>query len=216
MDTPTDGQPTDDFATIPDVPIPTDTQRVSPNQIASGVARGIQQFGSDQVYVDSGNNQFVVADSTSPRVVMGNQATFGEGFYVSKSGIDATTNTDPTQWIFNSNQDVFKIIKTDVITESIDLGVGGTTFTIPHNLGFVPTYDVYWFNPLFGGQYHKLPHIAALTVGTPPTATMSINIVSEAYVDSNNLYISWIQGNATGIITLTFRYYLLQETAAVT
>lgn len=39
-----DGKTSNDFATIPDVPVNAATDRVKPNQVASGVTRGTQLY----------------------------------------------------------------------------------------------------------------------------------------------------------------------------
>lgn len=144
LGSPQDSNVTDSLPTIADVSLDAIASRVNPNQIPSGVTRGIQQLGSDKVYSDGGNNQIIVAD-TVPRVVMGNQPTFGEGFYVSKADIDATTNTDPNNWIFNSSQNVYKIVKTipislDVVVPSSTLSGYGSV-TVEHSLTFEPAYE---------------------------------------------------------------------------
>jgi hypothetical protein len=50
-----DAQPIDDFATIPDVPIQAESNRVNPNQVASGVTRGTQTYmNTDGSYMTMG------------------------------------------------------------------------------------------------------------------------------------------------------------------
>lgn len=50
-----DAQPSDEFATIPDVPVQSATSRVNPNQIPSGVTRGTQTFmNTDGSYMTTG------------------------------------------------------------------------------------------------------------------------------------------------------------------
>lgn len=89
-----------------------DNTRILARQTPSGVSRGVQQLGGPSLQADSGNKQITVTDTSVVQVLMGNQPTFGEGFYVTKSGIDATQATSPDDFIFNSNQDIFKIVKT--------------------------------------------------------------------------------------------------------
>ena len=101
---------TNEYKDIPDQSLDAIADRVNPNQVASGVTRGIQQLGSDKVYSDGGNQQIIVEDTNEPRVMMGNHATFGEGFFVSKDGTNVKTNTNPANLIFNSSQNVFKVV----------------------------------------------------------------------------------------------------------
>lgn len=222
-----DAQPTDDFATIPDVAIQSSTDIVNPNQIRSGVTRGIQQLGSDKVYSDGGNNQIIVADDMSPRVLMGNQATFGEGFYVSQSGIDATTNTDPSQWIFNSNQDIFKIVQTGITSTPVVSATNFTTNTsegdaintIPHGLSFTPVVISVIQDPS-GVSYQPMPYSdpeaggtgGGIQVATYYTTADNTNIYIRARVVAFGGYYG-TNPNFT-LNSRIVKYFLLQETVS--
>lgn len=211
-----------DFTTIPDVPVVPTSDRITPNQVASGVTRGIQQLGSDKVYSDGGNQQIVVEDSTIPRVLMGNQATFGEGFFVSKAGINAKTNTDPAQWIFNSSQNVFKIVSSGTASFA-DMNISnpgagkfsqaGSSFSsINHNLGYIPAIIAYLYD---GSYYYSLPY---QSYGGSGAGTTALWYDFSCYVSSTQITFA-ISGLAYGTgLTLTggtfiAKYYLLQETA---
>lgn len=194
---------TNSYPTISDTPVDAQTNRVEPRQVASGTTRGIQQLGSDRVYSDGGNNRIIVEDATSPKVLMGNQATFGEGFYVAKAGIDVTTNTDPTNFIFNSNQNVFKIIQTSttVIPSS---GTSTSSVSVAHNLSMIPIVFAYG---LILGNYIPFPIInvnssTGIVLSTYSAYTNATNVTFEVTVPGGTV------GSATSI-----RYYLLQETA---
>lgn len=142
MDTPTDGNSSNEFATIPDVPIPTDSQRVSPNDVASGVGRGTQiVVGSDSSQITfgvvPGATQLGMAEynPTGQKVLQMGQQSDGSNalkfFDANGIGIaqfgefpDGTTalkvaktgievSTAPnTDLIFNSGQNIFKIADT--------------------------------------------------------------------------------------------------------
>lgn len=81
--------------------------------------------------LDANNeSQLVYNDAITNRMFIGNQKTFGEGVYVSRSGINALTNTNPNGWIFNSNQNIFKIVATfPVSVASITVASGGSNST---------------------------------------------------------------------------------------
>lgn len=90
MDTPTDSQPTDDFATIPDVPIQSTSQRVTPQQVATGVTRGTQTYMNvDGSYMTLG-------------VIPDNSGDIGVGFFTS-TGILISKSTSTTDFKYDSN-----------------------------------------------------------------------------------------------------------------
>lgn len=217
-----------DFSTLdsnqPNIPFSPSSQPyglsdlTNPDNILSGTTRGVQNLGSPQVFSDGGNNQIIVAD-TVPRVLMGNQKTFGEGFYVSKSGVNAATNTDAAQWIFNSNQDVFKIVQSgstvNTPADPLPTGVTSTTAT-PHGLGFLP--GVFGFlngtgsTFLTANTYYQTPYSFPGTFG----GIWQPGIGFSFSVDATNVYTT-IKNNTsvgiTGIGSVTFKYYLLQESS---
>lgn len=149
-------------------------------------------------------------DTGTRRVLLGKGADGFYGLKVSKEGEDVYTAAND-QLVFNSDNNVFKIVKTDTVTLPLDYSDGSTTWTIPHNLGFVPTYEVYL---LYGSTRYQLPFINSFVVGTPPSADVVPSVIVNASADSTNLYITWNEGGSTGVVEQTFRYYLRQETAA--
>jgi hypothetical protein len=185
---PTTSDLKNELPTIPDVPVDPTSGRVQPRDVASGVTRGIQQLGSDKIYSDGGNNQVIVEDATTPRVLIGNQTTFGEGLFVSKAGINAKTNTDAGQWIFNSNQDTFKIVQDGTATiPSITVNVGDThkssSVVIPLSpvLTFTPAILVYVYDSVTQSYKLMAGDSTDSTVNTYSSATAITNIVFERY-----------------------------------
>jgi hypothetical protein len=231
---------TNSYDSIPSRSINEEQDRVLPRQIPSGMARGVQMLGSDQVYSDSGNRRIIVAENSTPKVLMGNQPTFGQGFYVAKEGIDATTNTDPNGWIFNSNQNIFKIIKkipTTTPTYTTTFGgtytTGGTGVTVPHGQTFTPIVQAYCQAQLFSAltftvitsSYIPLPLIQTdnsfgqyfLPNSTGSAAYGGISVLFG--VDATNVYITVaarIVGNfADTMASIPITIFLLQESAAM-
>lgn len=211
-----------DFTDIPDVPVAPKSDRIDPNQVASGMSRGIQQLGSDKVYSDGGNQQIIVEDSNEPRVMMGNHATFGEGFYVSKDGTNVKTNTNPANLIFNSSQNVFKIVATGSGTVAgVDNSASGNwaaygatnVTTIPHGLSFIPSLLCYVTGgtSFFGTQYRltPCPTLFNAALGFPWQEYV------DATIDATNVYVRYAvcPGSNASARSATFKYYLLQETA---
>lgn len=104
LDIPTDAQPTDNFATIPDVPISFDNQRVNPNQIASGVTRGTQTYMNvDGSYMTMG-------------VIPDNSGDIGVGFFTS-SGTLISKSTSTTDFKYDTSGNL--IFKNDGQTQFV-------------------------------------------------------------------------------------------------
>jgi hypothetical protein len=214
-----------DFATIPDVSVVPTSDRITPNQVASGMTRGIQQLGSDKVYSDGGNQQIIVEDSNEPRVMMGNHATFGEGFYVSKDGTNVKTNTNPANLIFNSSQNAFKIVSAATVSHTLTnaanvVSAGTQTKSIAHGLSFIPAFLVYVTTNagyIDGTLLFMLPEMSVLPAGH---ALGGGTIFSKFYatVDATSLNINYFHRVNTdyspSVPTFTVRYYLLQESAS--
>lgn len=200
---------------------------VNPDAVLSGTNRGIQNLGSPSLYADGGNNRIVAAPNNNPSVLMGNQPTFGQGFYVGKPGVNVITNTDPSQFIFNSNQNTFKITQSGTYTFNTNAVTSATDSqgaTIPHGLGYVPIIIAY--TGTASNFYFPLPY--TLTTGSSLGAGLDsykaqLQLVID--VDTTNIYIGQIRDlfymSATGLAngknyaaqSWPIKYYILQETA---
>lgn len=210
---------TNEYKDIPDQSLDAIADRVNPNQVASGMTRGIQQLGSEKVYSDGGNNQIIVEDANEPRVLMGDQATFGEGFYVTKDGFNAKTETNAANFIFNSSQNMFKIVSTGtaIVTVPTPISSGTVlTTTVAHNLGVKPAFSAFVDIPIGDGSavlQGKLTGVPAFLI----KSTGSISIAATVDVDTTNIYFRVANTAGTGVTGVdgvwTFKYYLLTETA---
>jgi len=234
---PADAQPSDDFATISDVPVAPSTDRVAPRQVATGTTRGIQQLGSDKVYSDGGNSQIIVAD-TVPQVLMGKQATFGEGFFVTRTGVDVTTNTDPTKLAFNSTRSFTVALQSSYTFASLGSVADGanatsSVVTIPHNVGFVP--NVSFFSQKYLSDNPFSPSSPVIPTGYPLSKLTQVsmgdsvvqldNATGEAFFqlwlsfDQTNLYLGLGFTNFTGgsvtasAITIYYTVFTLNVTS---
>ena len=139
-----------------------------------------------------------------------------QGTFVAKAGIDVTLATN-AQLIFNSNQDVFKIVGTLTISVSsfVYAGVASTwtyglnTVTTAHGLSYVPAFDGY---VLIGSQYLKMPYTSMGVGGGSPSW-----ILLRPYADATNIYIDVAVTAYSANVTTpasTVKIYLLQETAS--
>lgn len=191
-----------------------DTPRIFPRQSVTGVSRGIQLLGSPDVYVDSDKQQIIAAPDGIPQVLMGNQPNFGEGFYVTKPGIDATITNNAADFIFNSNQDVFKIVKSDTVTFSKGANVNSANLVVAHGLGYAPLVTAYFYS---GGFYYPFGQTGVAITGTNSGKVTESSSLS---VDATNIYFQvlapdWAgNGNYTSAETYMIKYYLLGETAS--
>jgi len=163
----------------------------------------------------------LINDGTFDRVLIGFQkGGFGTkdlGIKVSKEGYDVKTAADD-ELIFNSSQNMFKVVISDSTTvigsSSLTYGTPQTA-TIPHNLGYVPAFNVYVnpSSPIPGFQggdgLSNLP-LMYFSAG-------AVLLLLQARADSTNLYLDVINTNSgtydLDLYSWTFKYYLLQETA---
>lgn len=214
------GQPTDlssmglsnSYTDIPDISVDAIADRVLPRQTASGITRGAQATaGAD------GN----------PQVLVGNQQTFGNGFYVAKPAINVITNTDPNQMIFNSNQNTFKIatiVTGTYLVDATDASNAYANFSFPHSLTIRPTVlgsfyrssdsltrqlpfnfrsptQSYYTTSAPGG----LSHTSSASVDIYNIDDTNINLQIKIF-DINGL--SWLLAG----VSFVFKFYCLQET----
>lgn len=207
-----------DTASEGDIP-QMDMEKVYPRQVSTGLGRGIQQLGSPNIFVDSGDNQIIVAKDTVNQVLMGDQSTFGEGFYVTKAGIDAKTAKSPDDFIFNSNQNIFKIISSGTINIDIPnpftTGVSPLIGTVRHDLNTRPGFMVYGDIPSGAGAYSGTGNLTNLPVIVGGSG--SITVMAQAFVTTTTITVQIINMFGASIADLgtpwVFKYYLLQETA---
>jgi len=211
---------TAEVGTVPEMNL----ERTLPRQVSTGVSRGVQQLGSPNVFVDSGSNQIMVSDTvnqiTTNRVLVGKQETFGEGFYVSKPGKDVAKITDSAELIFNSNQNVFKVVDSNSISFAVSNLATGATFTEPvaHGQKDVPAIIAFLNGSsssyLTFGRYYAVPTTVPVAVG----GVYQAGIQYSYQVDQTFIYFTVSNYTSlspiTDVGTATFKYYILQETAA--
>lgn len=209
-----------DHMVITDIPLPQtdDNQRILARQTPSGVSRGVQQLGGPSLVADSGRKQIIVNDGDN-RVLMGNQPTFGEGFYVSKPGIDVTTATDSADFTYNSNQNAFKIIIEGDATFTIPAD-RVSSLIIPHNLGFAPLSQVFLNQVDVGNVANDinipLPTWLSANIDNVTTHTVTFGSWVFASTDTVNLYITCLNASGGSLGDIPVKYFILQESAGTT
>lgn len=169
---------------------------------------------------------FETLDASNVRTFAGNHPTYGQGFFVSKAGSDASSATG-NDLIFNSSQDIFKIVSSGTVTVSgsYSHGTGSqntiiNTQTITHSLGFAPVMLVFVYNPNIGiYEPASSGSLATDDVGISFSSTYNLAFVRVFGVDSSTAtfsirYKAYLSaGSTSGSISETYKYFLLQETA---
>lgn len=189
------------FQEIPPLPIGNDS---------SGMKR-VSQYQVYQRGVDTRSGNLIVPDSSFPRVLLGNQLSGGVNFYgmkVSKEGYDVNTATDD-QLVFNSSQNVFKIVSSGTIQETLPGSTGFISKSAAHGLGYTPL--IIAFIPAGGSNYLTTPFLQF-------DSTSGINIEqTRVEVDSTNVYLKLYAPSSGSFYASGFtrqaKYYLLRETA---
>lgn len=132
-------------------------------------------------------------------------------------GIDVQDATDQ-QLTFNSNQDVFKIIRKSTVNVSSD---GSTTAwaTVPHGLSFTPIVQGYLNNANISGitTTGSIPLPAPVQISFVNVGSQTPAIHIQAYIqiisDDTNIYAILLNNTGSPIPALTVTYYLLQESS---
>jgi len=144
-----------------------------------------------------------------------NKAAFGFygdankfGFKVAEDGVDVLTATDD-QLIFNSEQNVFKIVKTGTVPSAAYSPGVANLITIPHGLDHAPI--VVGFMAV-GSGYRMLPLFTSVNNGGG--GFQSVDGWTYIESDATNIYISFNSAGTTAAAgTYNVKYYALQETA---
>jgi hypothetical protein len=152
-----------------------------------------------------------------------------EGFFVAPAGTDVTQATD-SQLIFNSNQNVFKIVAKIIMntaTLSVDANPGegvisnSSQTTLNHNLGYIPAFEGYAYNTGASNiAYNLLPFTTLATAANNTVENVAAFSTIQPYADATTIYVteitaslSWSSGgvSAGSFNAQTIVFYLLQE-----
>lgn len=190
---------------------------------------------SGRVRLDKGNGRLVIFDGQHNIAILGYDDKGKVAVKVAKPGFDANT-ADDKDLIFNSNQNVFKIIErgTSSIPQFSINGGSGTTLKIPlpksiKDQGIVPIAQVYAKGAVL--DWSTFTQLAANYIPLPiiQSANNNVNgylfegtngsyypVTITTLADNDNLYViaSYPPGAATNIKPIPITYFLLQETAA--
>lgn len=173
----------------------------------------ILRVGNDK----QGNFGLMVGNGVVFDLFAGSDASGKRVVKVAKEGFDARTATDD-ELIFNSGQDIFKIV--DVLSEpfSFVTGAGETTqaVTITHNLGYSPLRQ----SSITGSLLYIAPTDAPIPLIVPGSATATgLNlalVVADVLADATKIqYSISIFAGSGNTISGTITAYILQETASL-
>lgn len=220
-----------------------DLERTLPRQISTGNQRGTQNLTGEQTVSDPVTNNQVVATSginqntiysdpttKTPQIILGRQSNGVYGMKVAPAGVNVL-NAPDDQLIFNSSQNIFKIVDSGIRSGFTTDASPDLSITVNHGMNDVPGIIAFaqppsnslWSPltvfPTFSGGYVPIPlYIYSQT--TIAGSDASIVVFSITYeVNSTNLILRAHQG-VTGLpnstFPVSFRYYILQETAKTT
>jgi hypothetical protein len=194
----------------------------------------VNQAGDNQLILkDDYNSRIYYNANGVPTVLLGRRSSTTPaqyGFYVSKNGVDVTQASD-SQLVFNSGQDVFKVVSSGVASGSTSDSAQSLAVTINHNLNYVPSviayvqpptgnFSPFTIAPTFGGGWVQLPFTTYIVnVAIQNSASTGIYPLMSYYVESNSSSIiirgyQYITGMVSSSFVANFKYFILQETAS--
>lgn len=147
-------------------------------------------------------------DNNNSRILLGQLPDSSYGMWVSKVGQDVTTATLNSQLIFNSNQDVLRVVQTGAINVNVS-GAGDFQGQVAHGLGVIPAFIGYIDSvPIAGSNvWLQLPFVQHQY----STGAIAIGFVADIAVDNTNVYINISSIALYALGTYSFKYYLLEE-----
>jgi hypothetical protein len=159
-------------------------------------------------------------DSNNSRILIGQLPDGSYGMQVSLPEVDVTTAT-PSQLLLNSNQNIFKIIGTGVMQQTV---IGGDYEEVkqPHGLGFAPivigfSQAVSYANSFTGSIITSTRPPLSTSFAVPSLefdqSTGGIAYFIQMYTDTVNVTGRFFSGNPDTDGTYQLTYYFLQETA---
>jgi hypothetical protein len=171
---------------------------------------------SSKVRIEEGKGRLLAFDGSNNLGLFGYDDAGQVVVKIAKSGFDANSAGD-SDLIFNSNQNVFKIVEKLSFAFSISSGAGGSTNTLiyTHNLGYEPL--IFGAATVTGGGNLSaingtimLPYLLpGLSSGIGNiSASLGISKITTTEIWIN--YLIYLNSSLSG----TFNLYVLQETAA--
>lgn len=150
-------------------------------------------------------------DSGTRRVLLGKGKDGFYGLKVSQPGVDVWDAAND-ELVFNSEQNVFKIVQ-DPVTVPVTAPANTTnSTTIAHNLGYKPAIVAFLEAGVASGARTPLPTWTSAT-RDDANGFVKFNTWINAEVDGTNVYIRFFNATGAAVGPLNVTYYLLQESA---
>lgn len=171
--------------------------------------------GANKPYLSTMNGKLTLSDGNNLTAFIGLKNVVGvmsPVVRISKAGFDAETTTDDNL-IFNSAQNVFKIISTGTVTVATS-GTGSFSTSVPHSLGFTPAVIAFVTYP--SDPPSSRISVPFSLIFSPSGADTAIKIAAHAYVYTTSTSIDFNVSQIGSVFSngnWRFTYYLLQETA---
>ncbi len=148
-------------------------------------------------------------DNNNSRILLGQLPDGTYGMWVSKPTFDATTAT-ASQLIFNSNQDVFKVVASGILTVNVS-GAGDFQSSKAHGLGVIPAFIGYINSvPIAGSNiWLQLPYSQHQYNGG--SGSIVVGFMADLAADATNVYVNVSSIALFALGNFTFKYYLLEE-----
>lgn len=159
--------------------------------------------GLRKARVISRDDQIIVHDGSYNKALFGRDGSGNYVVKVAKNGFDVLTASDG-DLIFNSANNLFKIVYTSPTVSIPSSGTATSTVTVAHGLSYTPTILAF---ASVASVYQPTP---AIDVNTTTGAVLS---KVEAYVDATNVTIKATYPGSTVPSGNSVKYYLMRETA---
>lgn len=150
-------------------------------------------------------------DTGTRRVLLGKGADGFYGVKVSEAGKDVYSASDD-ELVFNSGQNVFKIVQTGEITVTHAASSTQDKVEINHGLSYTPAYLA--FTVTEDGYYQQAPYTLFKSSGVDVGKTY---VAYDAYVNDTvfgcRVSTNSVSSRFADTYDVIFKYYLLQESA---
>lgn len=185
-------------------------------------SQNITSSQTGKVFIDDAQDRLIAYDGINNLALFGKDDAGQVVVKVAKPGFDANSATDD-QLIFNSNQNIFKIIYSGVVTlPAVTLPAGAATARVvsfTHNLGYIPVVNAYAYvqdnvlddslNYIQVNGYQPLPFDPM--INDPNVVIYRIKAIANiSTIDFYALYRT--TGSGFSWPATDIRYYIMQET----
>lgn len=187
---------------------------ISPIQLTPGMDSNsmISAINNNFRQIESENRTKIIKDEDGvKRVLMGRAPDGTYSLRVSRDGVDVET-AEPDELVFNSSNNLFKIVETGTTTITAPATTGtSTNSSVTHEVGKNPTVMAFVsFSPT--GTAFPMPYFGLELIGA--SAGRVNNQISFEVVGGDTITFYWRRLAGGGSGTAYVRYYIIEETSA--